>query len=620
MIAQQQQSSSRASGVTITPRISKNTSWTRTRSSLSSPYPKSPVSELAHRLGPDEKRNPHGGFTRPVAVCFALNYVVGTGFLVLPYVFVKAGIVLSVIVVVLSSLVADMAKDFVFVSMARAEYVLERQAKEAATKQRQESVQSEKNTVRQAKVSLHSEETEEEEQLTAQTVPTDEEAVIGSSDDDSYAQENETTRLLNEMQELSDRTTDKKQLRRYQSVPSEQESALMKADIAETNAGSIAVGMVNASILPIKGSPSEHGNGSRKEQRLIVKDRTIELSSLSEIFLGHAGLLIYTLFLSVYMACMLWAYASVFSQAMATSLPIPHFSEHKNYTIYCIIFGLIVCPLSFIEVEDQIEIQITLTILRVARLVLMIVTAFFCPSYFGETSTTQSDVPLFCIRGLGVLVPIVIAANLMHEALPDLSHPVKKKKELGKTFQWAFICTGIIYSILGASVAICFGSKVEPSANINWGTFASPYGTNDRLYKSIGYFVVISPALDVISAYPLNSIALGNNLMDVRCGSAHNTEPTYFTRMLFRMIAAIPPILGALFVRDLGVITDYAGIAGLAVTFCITSAMYLGSSRKQLEIPPKTYYDSYATSRMCALFLFLFGIALVLAVTISLVT
>jgi hypothetical protein len=73
-------------------------------------------------------QNPtHAGFSPFVAFCFTLNYILGTGFLTIPWAFVQSGVVLSTILMILSAIASDIAKDFMLEAMARAEAMLDDQ-------------------------------------------------------------------------------------------------------------------------------------------------------------------------------------------------------------------------------------------------------------------------------------------------------------------------------------------------------------------------------------------------------------------------------------------------------------------------------------------------------------
>lgn len=59
-------------------------------------------------------------------------------------------------------------------------------------------------------------------------------------------------------------------------------------------------------------------------------------------------------------------------------------------------------------------------------------------------------------------------------------------------------------------------------------------------------YALIFPALDVASAYPLNAITLGNNLMAAWASDLTPKVARFRrVRLFFRLLAAVPPIVGA---------------------------------------------------------------------------
>jgi hypothetical protein len=90
---------------------------------------------------------------------------------------------------------------------------------------------------------------------------------------------------------------------------------------------------------------------------------------------------------------------------------------------------------------------------------------------------------------------------------------------------------------------------------------------------------------------------------------------------LYRGIAAIPPIFGALFIRDLGIITDFSGLTGLAIAFCFPPLLYIRSERmlKDLGIPYKTCYEGLGSSKTTAQAIFAFGVFTIIFCTVLLI-
>merc|ERR1712087_823872 len=127
----------------------------------------------------------------------------------------------------------------------------------------------------------------------------------------------------------------------------------------------------------------------------------------------------------------------------------------------------------------------------------------------------------------------------------------------------------------------------------------------------------MGPALDVASVFPLCAITLGNNLMGTFYGEGSHLskEDNSKIRIFFRLIASFPPIIGACFLKDLGIITDFAGAVGFVIAFSFPALIYLGSKRKINSAfgynksirTTRTYYRGYGSNDVCAALICLFG-------------
>ena len=76
--------------------------------------------------------------------------------------------------------------------------------------------------------------------------------------------------------------------------------------------------------------------------------------------------------------------------------------------------------------------------------------------------------------------------------------------------------------------------------------------------------------------------------------------------VMFRLLSSAPPIFGALFVRKLGVVTDYSGTLFFILMFCFPALLYIHSKRER-GTTKETYYKTCGTNNAFAIFVFCFG-------------
>lgn len=280
----------------------------------------------------------------------------------------------------------------------------------------------------------------------------------------------------------------------------------------------------------------------RRPKKYLIKHRKFEVNTLCRVYLGKFGLYIYTMLLCLYVYFALWAYVSVFSSAMAKSFPTPTGSMlnrlfEDDYLCYAIIFGTIVVPLSCLDLEEQITFQVMLTCSRLLMLTFMLTTSTSCAKDYilannerdiGEEQKIMVEpAPLFNLSGIPKALPIIVFASIYHHSIPGLAHPVGDKTKLSPIFKATTIFCAASYWFLGVVLASAFGTSMEESANLNWKAYGASLYLNSEpgenqmtifALKAISNFVVLFPALDVLSVFPLLAVTLGNNLMDMFFG------------------------------------------------------------------------------------------------------
>ena len=326
------------------------------------------------------------------------------------------------------------------------------------------------------------------------------------------------------------------------------------------------------------------------------------------------------------------AFTSVFSSALSKAAPIfANGDMDTNYIIYAIIYASMVVPLSCMELNEQISVQVAMSIARFLMLGLMLTTGSLCAkeTLIDNNNNSNSNIhraPLFRPSGIFKMLPVLVFAHIFHHGIPSLSQPVADKKQLRTIFQANCMFTTISYTFVGLLLGYVFGEQIEQSSNLNWKGFTG--GTevmnleddNEILSvsgwaKAVEWFVLCFPALDVISAFPLNAIILGNNMMGAFYGSkVHEVEHQRWTRSQFRLLASIPPIVCGILERQLGKITDYAGTTGFVMGFGFPALLYLKSREvaKQKQYSEDTHYSSYCSTKVAAWFLFCFGVCMLL--------
>ena len=352
------------------------------------------------------------GFHAFTSVCFTVNFIVGTGFLTLPWAFVQGGLILSTILLILASGICDIIKDFTLEAMARAE------------------------------------------------------AVVPISES-------------------------------------------IKEDIKENSVES-------------EQNVQQEEDTNDDETALLVKERKFEMSDLTRIFLGEKGGFMWTALLSISIFMTLWAYTVVFITVL-----LDLFSSTSNKDVdtmlYTGLFAILVVPLSCMELKEQVSVQVVLACCRLLMLVSMVSTTILFPEEFHSSDESYKPPTYFNFSGVYRCLPIILFALGFQPVIPGISKETNDKRELGKIFTFTFFLCAFCYIFVGLSVAMAAGQSIPQSSNVMWKKFHGGTGElnedgewiNVAIWaKAVSYFVVIFPALDVLSAFPLQAICLASNLLD----------------------------------------------------------------------------------------------------------
>lgn len=574
-----------------------------------------PTSTAAEDSTPKKSEQKKSGtitFTPFVAFCFTLNYVFGIGFLTIPWAFVQGGLVFSSLLLFCCCVLSDITKGYILETMARAEAMLDLEMRWIDNNYANNS---------------------DEEKQKLLCIPP---AKTYMNNEDSNVDYDKS---------LDDKksTSNKKVLKTQVSAPLQTDYRSM-SPMTSTPDRSKTLGdkrrLENILIAEKRNLIHIHKKQESEllEEPYIIKDRKFEINALCRIFLGKMGLHAYTFFLSLNLYGTLWAFTSVFATSAAKSFPI--YADGNlmvNYTYYAVIFASVVIPMSCLELNEQILVQVTVSLAMFMMVIVMVTT---CHSFFSfdsvDNSTTimspnnpvynmnrmllqegRSDAPMVNISSVHKMLPVLVFSTIYHHSIPGLSHPVEEKKALGTIFRSTTFFSGVAYGFIGCVLGYVFGTTIEQSSNLHWKTY--PFVTWYDPFISL--FVTSFPAFYVLSAFPLCAITLGNNLLAAIHGKrVHIVERNRWKVTQCRLLASIPPIFLAMFIRQLGTITDFTGTVGSIIIYAFPALLFIFSGKKAREMnySIKTYYSNAASKTWLAILIFLFGVGMFILVFISL--
>ncbi|KAA0166218.1 hypothetical protein FNF27_05495 [Cafeteria roenbergensis] len=285
----------------------------------------------------------------------------------------------------------------------------------------------------------------------------------------------------------------------------------------------------------------------RRRDFVVSHVRTFQVNELMLGLWGRTAEILYMVGVALYLTGAMWGYSSVFSTSFAANIPLPFLDEAgrtshvcdaekdwancaSHYHICLLLFALMAIPLACMEFREQAAVQVTMTAARIVVLFLLVGTALGALGCDGVAFTEAPTDPeertaeTKLASGLGFLrlLPVCLFAFIFHHSAPGVAEPVRDKAALPGVFSTGFVVTGLGYLVLATTTAYYFAGSVKQQASLSWEGYVGcmPYGIaeataiSERSWLSgfVSIFVLIFPALDVLSAFPLNAVTLANSL------------------------------------------------------------------------------------------------------------
>lgn len=322
----------------------------------------------------------------------------------------------------------------------------------------------------------------------------------------------------------------------------------------------------------------------------------IEVNELCKIFIGDWAARVYEFSIFAYVFGSLWLYAIIFASSMSTAIAVPGLTEsmvcdvqHEDvetpeclfsYRIWLAVFVFISTAMSSTELKSQQCLQVSLTCLAVCGIFTIIITTLVLifssavgpPPNVGNYQTVE-------FGGFATLCSAAMFSQSCHFGIPSLLQLMNDKKDSKYVFSCAIATTYLCYCVLGSVTAIHFGTETENLITLNFSELTKEF-TAPFAYV-IQYFVVCFPVILVTAAYPLNGTALANNLM--RGFVSKPDEVSRATKLAFRFIATVPPLVCAFFVPDASTVLTVTGFFAFVLTFWAPAILLLVSKKMCID-------------------------------------
>ena len=279
-----------------------------------------------------------------------------------------------------------------------------------------------------------------------------------------------------------------------------------------------------------------------------------------------------------------------FKTAVVPSAPLfPPF--HQVYYAHMGVYTVVVASVSLLDYAEQRFWQLGLTGLRFGTFGAMVgLTALAMvqaplPGHDGGGPPFLAYRTLAHLPGVGLFLPTAVYSQMMQTATPSIAAAARHPRALPRVLLLAFLTTCLMYCTMGAVLAMYFGEAASPNASLNFLHFTAGLGDPAPAWlRALTTVIVLFPALDMLSVYPLNVLVVSNILSSALDG-ARCWRPGSGA-VLVRFAVSVIPIAGACVVKDINPVLRWTGSLGIFLSYLMPSLLQWASRRRMGPCEP----------------------------------
>lgn len=225
-------------------------------------------------------------------------------------------------------------------------------------------------------------------------------------------------------------------------------------------------------------------------------------------------------------------YFSVFATSLSSNVPIfgftcnlydydSFFNECRIiYWAYMVIFAGFLIVLAFFDITEQRWMQGTLTFFRFFVIAILTVTGIYAiasNTELDDDGNNNANPEMFNFKHIGRIFFILCFASLYENMIPTtMSFIENKSTNLPKVLNFAVLSFNGIYLLVG--VLLCFAlESPEEMVTLNWRDYSAGSSQSSRSWWTyvIAFIVVLLPALDILSSFPIVCWNYSDNIMSI---------------------------------------------------------------------------------------------------------
>lgn len=346
-----------------------------------------------------------------------------------------------------------------------------------------------------------------------------------------------------------------------------------------------------------------------------------QLSQLIGIFCGKKWRHAYQILFAVASLVGLWSYFALFALSLSRTISISFISDSCNiqltnytsecrllYSFFIVVFWLWAIFITSVEFRQQSIFQITITSFRFLSVFLMTMTSIVMMySYMSynqisstfvsnnnESNIYGSDVETWKWSGIAIMIAASAFSYGNQFCVTDVNSlmHVSNRSSSKQSMFWAWVvCLSFsVYLVISSSLSLFYGDGILSPCTLLWKNFVGFSVTADvderPIWASIlSWFVVVFPAMDIASSYPLLTITFCNTYQVIIFSREQlsSVNGRYYILCLRYCVCTLCGFL-ALFVWDFQSIIEISGSFMLISNYCIPCYMEYCGQKMCTEI------------------------------------
>jgi len=342
-------------------------------------------------------------------------------------------------------------------------------------------------------------------------------------------------------------------------------------------------------------------------------DMQLELAEMADMLFNNVGRVAFSLCMVAY----LFGDLAIYSTAVAKSLrdvtcthTIPSSNTTTNstiklsdpcwdnltvtrsdaYRIYVAGFLLLLGPFAFFNVSKTKYLQMFTTVMRWVAFTTMVTLSII---RISDSSTPHGNPPVSDFSTAPTVFGVSVYAFMCHHSIPSLVSPIKNKSAIATIMASDYILIAVFYLALSYTGIFAFPAVPDLFTL----AFQPQPGTNPSLpLKIADYFLELFPVFTLSTNFPIIAITLRNNLETMITDLPYFSNMSTTTRrLLFPLLATVPPTLVALGTENLGILVTITGAyAGAGIQYVIPCCVVFLARKKLNKLGQNlnTHFDN----------------------------